>query len=161
MTQSPVDVRQLLSATAANLWATFQESAASARPDHKGDPREARVSQFLRDRLPSKWGVTRGHVFEGDATSLEFDVLVYDALNCPSWTLDNTEDPRRLVPLHAVVGVIEVKSTLDGDTLHAAVDKLAQFDAIVATVDFDGLFPFKPFRHVFAYRLDRKADFDG
>ena len=31
MSQVPVDVRQLLSATAAGLWATFLESAASAR----------------------------------------------------------------------------------------------------------------------------------
>ncbi|NPT62478.1 hypothetical protein [Paraburkholderia elongata] len=52
MSRVPVDVRQLLRATAASLWATFQESAASARPDHKGDPREARVRQFLRERLP-------------------------------------------------------------------------------------------------------------
>lgn len=161
MAKTPVDVRQLLSATATSLWATFQESAASARPDHKGDPREARVRQFLRERLPSKWGVTRGHVFDGDSTSLEFDVLVYDALNCPSWTLDSTEDPRRLVPLHAVVGVIEVKSTLDEDTLAAAVDKLAQFDALVAEADAEGHFPFRPFRHVFAYRLNLKDDFDG
>ncbi|MDT8843045.1 hypothetical protein ParKJ_37025 [Paraburkholderia fungorum] len=147
--------------TAASLWATFQESAASARPDHKGDPREARVRQFLRERLPSKWGVTRGHVFDGDTTSLEFDVLVHDAHNCPGWTLDSTGDPRRLVPLQAVVGVMEVKSTLDDGTLAAAVDKLAQFDALVAEADCEGLFPFRPFRHVFAYRLDLDADFDG
>jgi hypothetical protein len=108
------DVRQLLSATTASLWATFQESAASARPDHKGHPREARLRQFLRERLPPKWGVSRGHVFYAeDATTPEFDVIVYDALNCPAWTLDSNEDPRRLVPLDAVIGVIEVKSTLD------------------------------------------------
>jgi len=161
MIQPAVDVRQLLSATASSLWATFQESAASARPDHKGGPREARVRQFLRERLPSKWGVTRGHVFLGDSTSSEFDVLVYDSLNCPSWTLDNSDDPRRLVPLHAVVGVIEVKSTLDHTTLIGAAAKLAQFDALVAEADFEGLLPFRPFRHVFAYRLDRQEDFDG
>jgi hypothetical protein len=119
------------------------------------------VRQFLRERLPSKWGVTRGHVFDGDTTSLEFDVLVYDAHNCPGWTLDSTGDPRRLVPLQAVVGVIEVKSTLDDGTLAAAVDKLARFDALVAEADCEGLFPFRPFRHVFAYRLDLDADFDG
>lgn len=119
------------------------------------------MRQFLRERLPSKWGVTRGHVFDGDTTSLEFDVLVYDALNCPGWTLDSTEDPRRLVPLQAVVGVIEVKSTLDDGTLAAAIDKLAQLDALVAQADHEGLFHFSPFRHVFAYQLDRNAAFDG
>jgi hypothetical protein len=48
MSQVPVDVRQLLRATASSLWATFQESPASARPDHKGDPREARVRAMKR-----------------------------------------------------------------------------------------------------------------
>ncbi|MCW3610652.1 DUF6602 domain-containing protein [Burkholderia cenocepacia] len=162
MAQTPVDVRQLLTATAASLWATFLDSAAHARPDHKGGPREARVRQFLRERLPTKWGVTHGHVFRGDVTSPEFDVLVYDALNCPGWTLDAGDDPRRLVPLDAVIGVIEVKSTLDYRTLAAAVDKLAQLDAaLAAEAAQNGPAEYAPFRHVFAYRLDPDDDFDG
>ncbi|MCP3019925.1 DUF6602 domain-containing protein [Cupriavidus basilensis] len=161
MKKPPVDVRQLLTATATSLLATFQESAASARPDHKGNPREAHVRRFLRERLPPKWGVTRGHIFNGDTTSAEFDVLVYDVLNCPSWTLEMGEDPRRLVPLQAVIGVIEIKSTLNDATLSEAVEKLAEFDAMVAQGEYKGLFSFKPFRHVFAYRLDPKATFDG
>jgi hypothetical protein len=161
MAKPRVDVRQLLGATADNLWATFKESAANARPDHIGGPREAHVRQFLRERLPPKWGVTHGHIFNGDATSGEFDVLVYDALNCPSWTLDNTNDPRRLIPLQAVIGVVEVKSTLNDSTLADAVDKLAQFDEMMEQIDYDGLFHFQPFRYVFAYRLDPGAAFDG
>lgn len=86
------------------MWTTLAESAANERPDHKGIPREAHVRQFLRERLPPKWGVTRGHVFfAGDETTREFDVIVYDAQNCPRWTLGNGEDPRRLVPLEAVI----------------------------------------------------------
>jgi hypothetical protein len=158
----PVDVRKLLTATAASLWATLLESGAHARPDHKGGPPEARVRQFLREQLPAKWGVTHGHVFRGDVTSSEFDVIVYDALNCPGWTLYATDDPRRLVPLDAVNGVIEVKSTLDHRTLAAAVDKLAQLDAALA-VDAarHGPAGYAPFRHIFAYRLDTGDDFDG
>ena len=161
MTQPPVDVRKLLAAAAASLQVTFLQSDASKRPDHKGDPRESHVRQFLREKLPTKWGVTRGHIFNGDTTSLEFDVLIYDALNCPSWTLDTTDDPRRLVPLQAVIGMVEVKSTLDGKTLADAIDKVAQFDALVAQIEYEGLFHFTPFRHVFAYRLDPDDYFEG
>ncbi|MDQ7982454.1 hypothetical protein QYH69_35165 [Paraburkholderia sp. SARCC-3016] len=163
MAQSSVDVRQLLSATAASLWATFQESAASARHDHKGHPREARLRQFLRERLPPKWGVSRGHVFYAeDATTPEFDVIVYDALNCPAWTLDSHEDPRRLVPLDAVIGVIEVKSTLDRRSLASAIAKArALDDALAHDAALNGPGHYQPFRHVFAYRLDRTCDFDG
>ncbi|NKI70266.1 hypothetical protein GN109_12635 [Collimonas pratensis] len=160
MRKSAVDVRTLLAAAADSMWATFKASAASTRPDHKGGPREQQVRQFLKERLPPKWGVTRGHVFfAGDATSQEFDVIVYDALNCPSWTLDGSDDPRRLVPLEAVIGVIEVKSTLDDRTLRAAIDKIFEFDSIVENEDLDS--SYRPFRYLFAYRLDRDADFDG
>jgi hypothetical protein len=157
-----VDVRKLLAATAESLWAALLESGAHARPDHKGGPPEARVRQFLRERLPAKWGVTHGHVFRGDVTSPEFDVIVYDALNCPGWTLDATDDPRRLVPLLAVIGIIEVKSTLDHRTLADAVGKLAQLDAaLAADAAENGPSDYAPFRHVFAYRLDIGDDFDG
>lgn len=144
-----------------SLQATFLESDASRRPDHKGEPREGRVRQFLRDRLPAKWGVTRGHVFNGDATSLEFDVLIYDALNCPSWTLDTTDDPRRLIPLPAVIGIVEVKSTLDDETLAGAIDKIGQFDALLEQFESESPASCTPFRHIFAYRIDPHADFDG
>ncbi len=66
------------------MWAAFQLSDASARPDHQDLPREADVRALLRDRLPRKFGVARGHVIQADRASLEFDVIVYDALNCPT-----------------------------------------------------------------------------
>ncbi len=160
MTKSAVDVRTLLSAAADSMWATFKESAASTRPDHKGGPREQQVRRFLKERLPPKWGVTRGHViFAGDRTSQEFDVIVYDAINCPSWTLDGGDDPRRLVPLEAVIGVIEVKSTLDDRTLAAAVGKIHEFDLMVSDGERDS--SYQPFRYLFAYHLDPAAHFEG
>lgn len=158
--RSPVDVRQLLRATASSMWTTLAESAANERPDHKGIPREAHVRQFLRERLPPKWGVTRGHVFfAGDETTREFDVIVYDAQNCPRWTLGNGEDPRRLVPLEAVIGVIEVKSTLDDRTLAKAVAKIGEFDSLLDQGATES--GYRPFRHIFAFELDRATDFGG
>ncbi len=160
MTKSAVDVRTLLAAAADGMWTTFKSSAASARPDHKGGPREFEVRRFLKERLPSKWSVTRGHViYAGERTSKEFDVIVYDSVNCPSWTLDGSEDPRRLVPLEAVVGVIEVKSTLDDRTLSEAVKKIHEFDLTLSEGMVEGAY--RPFRYVFAYRLDLDANFDG
>lgn len=57
MAQPPVDVRQLLEATAATTWAKFRLSGASARPDHKGVPRETVVQSFLLERLPCRFRV--------------------------------------------------------------------------------------------------------
>ena len=160
MSRSPVNVRVLLMAAADSMWATFKESAASSRPDHKGGPRELKIRQFLQDKLPMKWGVTRGHVFfSGDKTSREFDVILYDAHNCPSWTLDTGDDPRRLVPIEAVVGIIEVKSTLDDCTLNDAVAKISELDQMLDLSNTDNVY--SPFRYLFAYRLDEDASFNG
>ncbi|MCX4146898.1 MULTISPECIES: DUF6602 domain-containing protein [Paraburkholderia] len=151
MPKPPVDVRKLLQATASTMWAAFQLSDASARPDHKGLPREADVRAFLRDRLPRKFGVARGHVIQADRASLEFDVIVYDALNCPTWAMDSSGDPRLLVPIEAVVGVIEVKSKLTTDKLRLACAKLAEFDEHLQAAEIQ--LPHRAFRAVFAYSL--------
>nr|WP_147299800.1 DUF6602 domain-containing protein [Cupriavidus taiwanensis] len=142
------------------MWTTFKESDASARPDHKGGPREQRVRDFLRERLPSKFGVARAHIiFGGDSTSTEFDVVIYDAVNCPRWKLDASEDPRMLIPIEAVVGIVEVKSTLDQRTLDSALDKFLEFDEIVKAQP--ETHPYAPFRHLFSYRIDADEDFEG
>jgi hypothetical protein len=153
----PVDVRKLLQATAAAMWARFQMSDASARPDHRGLPREIEVRAFLRDRLPRKFGVARGHVIQADRASLEFDVIVFDALNCPTWAMDTTDDPRLLVPIEAVVGVIEVKSTLNARSLKEACKKLGELDDYLHAADIRS--PRRPFRFVFAYSLDEEDTF--
>lgn len=155
-----VDVRKLLEGTAASMWATFTSSSASRRPDHKGGPREKAIREFLSQRLPSKWGVTRGHViFSGDRTTAEFDLIVYDAVNCPSWTVDDDSDPRRLVPLEAVVGIVEVKSTLNDATLNQALNKLDELDEVLRECELE--VTYRPFRYLFAYRLDEAAKFGG
>ena len=119
------------------------------------------MRQFLRERLPAKYGVTHGHIFSGDVTSNEFDVIVYDALNCPSWILSNSNDPRHLVPLEAVIGTVEVKSTLNEETLADALKKVTEFDSLMEANDRYPANSYRPFRYIFAYRIDRDEDFDG
>lgn len=154
-----VDVRILLEGTAESMWATFSTSSASMRPDHKGGPREKVIREFLSQRLPTKWGVTRGHViYSGDRTTGEFDLIVYDTNHCPSWTVDKDDDPRRLVPLEAVVGIVEVKSTLTDSTLNDALNKIGEFDEALREHELET--SYRPFRYLFAYKLDKKAKFD-
>lgn len=153
-----VNFAKLIEATAGTLLAEFDLSAASSRPDHKGTPREAEIRHYLRRVLPSQWGVAKAHiVYGGSLTSLEFDVVVYDFLGTPRWPCESGDDPRLIIPLEAVLGIIEVKSTLDGETLAAAHKKIAEFDEILhARV---GDCAYRPFRHVFAYRQDETDDF--
>lgn len=58
-----------------------------------------------------------------------------------------------------MIGVIEVKSTLDDRTLKDSIEKLSEFDSIFEKGDIDS--SYRPFRYIFAYRLDRNANFDG
>ncbi len=153
-----VDFAKLIEATAGSLLAEFDLSAASSRPDHKGTPREAEIRNYLRRVLPPQWGVAKAHiVYGGRLTSLEFDVVVYDFLRTPRWPCESGDDPRLLIPIEAVLGIIEVKSTLDSETLTAAHKKIAEFDEILRARVGDSVY--QPFRHVFAYRQDEAADF--
>jgi len=155
-----VNFSNLIDATAGTLLAEFDLSAASLRPDHKGTPRETEIRNFLRRVLPPQWGVAKAHiVYEGNLTSLEFDVVIYDFLRTPRWPCESGDDPRLLIPLEAVLGIIEVKSTLDKETLEAAHKKIAEFDEILYARFGDSVY--RPFRHVFAYRQDETDEFGG
>lgn len=155
-----VNFSKLIDATAGTLLAEFDLSAASSRPDHKGAPREAKIRDFLRRVLPPQWGVAKAHiVYGGNLTSLEFDVVLYDFLRTPRWPCEGGDDPRLLIPLETVLGIIEVKSTLDKETLVAAHKKIAEFDEILHARVGDSTY--RPFRYVFAYRQDETDDFGG
>lgn len=153
-----VNVSKLIDATATTLYAEFQLSGASSRPDHKGVPREAQIRDFLRRVLPPQWGVAKAHiVYGGSRASLEFDVVVYDFLRTPRWPCESEDDPRLLIPLEAVLGIIEVKSKLNRKTLDDAHKKILEFDEILHTRVGDPVY--RPFRHVFAY--EQAGSFGG
>lgn len=151
-----VNLESLIQATAKTLLAQFERSAASSRPDHKGKPREAEVRKFLRQVLPPKWGVAQAHViYGGSQTSLEFDVVVYDMLETPRWPCEDGDDARLLIPIEAVLGIIEVKSSLTDRSLNEARAKIGEFDTIAGRRI--GETEFRPFRHIFAYRESARA----
>jgi hypothetical protein len=151
---------KLIDATASTLLAEFELSAASLRPDHKGMPRETEIRNFLRRVLPPQWGVAKAHiVYGGSRTSLEFDVVVYDFLRTPRWPCESSDDPRLIIPLEAVLGIIEIKSTLDAETLADAQKKILEFDEIIDSRS--GESAYRPFRHIFAYRQDESDRFGG
>ena len=146
-----VNFSKLIDATASTLLAEFELSAASSRPDHKGIPREAHIRDFLRRVLPPQWGIAKAHiVYGGSRASLEFDIVIYDFLRTPRWPCERGDDPRLLIPLEAVLGIIEVKSTLNKKALDEAQSKISEFDAVLDTRVGDPVY--RPFRHVFAYK---------
>jgi hypothetical protein len=83
--------------------------------------------------------------------------IIYHAWDAPSWNLDsNASDPRLLIPLEAVAGIVEVKSTLTNGTLNDAIKKICEIDEIVRSTEIeDG-----PFIFIFSYKKDKDDNFD-
>lgn len=155
-----VNFGSLIDATSQMLLAEFAHSAASKRPDQKGAPREEQIRKFLRKTLPAQFGIAKAHViYKGSLTSLEFDIVVYDHQKTPRWPCEKGKDPRLLIPLEMVLGIIEVKSTLDEGALTSAREKIKEFDEILA--ESPNKSDYQPFRHLFAYKLKDGENFQG
>lgn len=83
----------------------------------KGGGGEAIVRNFLRTRLPISIGITSGQVIDSQSgISRELDVILYDALRTPM-LFTSPQEGRHLVPVEAVIAVVEVKSQLTSGDL--------------------------------------------
>lgn len=87
-----------------------------------GRARELIVNDFLRPHLPQRLSVVRGELIDskGDSSG-ELDTMLRDNQSL-AWGVGGES----LLPVEAAVGVIEVKSSLDGDNLQDAIRKIAR-----------------------------------
>jgi len=89
----------------------------------KGLGNEESLRQLLSSFLPRRIAVAKGKIVNSAGVmSKHIDVIVYDALNCP--TLFTDENRNQILPIEGVFGVIEVKTTLTSSTLSDAFDNL-------------------------------------
>jgi hypothetical protein len=95
-------------------------------PSGTGDAREDTVRQYLQDILPPRFSVDRGKIFDSDGhLSPEFDVIISEARDvAPAMSLAG----RRIVPIEAVYGVIEIKSKLVPDEYDKFIDGVAELN---------------------------------
>jgi hypothetical protein len=89
----------------------------------KGLGNEESLRQLLRTFLPRKFGVAKGKIANPEGNlSRQLDIIIYDALGCPSLFVD--ENQNQILPIEGVYGVIEVKTTLDSTSLDDAFQNL-------------------------------------
>jgi hypothetical protein len=83
-------------------------------PTAKGDGREDLVRDFLRERIGTNFGVSKGEVVDslGKPTP-EFDAVIYDQSTA---SVLNVAGGRSIVRVESVAIVVEVKSVLDAST---------------------------------------------
>src|ERR1019366_2487940 len=89
---------------------------------YQGEVAEAKFREWLSDFLPKRYGVTSGYIVTQRIGSVQtlphFDVIIYDALNSPVLWIERHPDASRsgssrAIPAEHVLGVLEVKSSLN------------------------------------------------
>jgi hypothetical protein len=106
--------------------ARIKSAGVYQHPTGTGDDREDTVRQYLRDVLSPRFSVDRGKIFDSEGClSREFDIIISEARDvAPVISLAG----RRIVPIEAVYGVIEVKSYLKPDEYDKFIDAVVELD---------------------------------
>jgi hypothetical protein len=93
---------------------------------------ENEVRAVLRSIIPERFRITTGYIVSAENRNIEptvspqVDILIVDTLVPHSLWLVDPGQGIEIVPLEAVVGIIEVKRTLDASSLHSAVSHLTE-----------------------------------
>lgn len=98
---------------------------------------------FLRRMLPERLRITHGHIVSASSpdqeprVSPQVDVIISDTLVPHSlWVIDDLQGSE-LVPLEAVLGVLEIKRTLTSKSLRGAIDQLQDIRNSVSLPKYD------------------------
>ena len=104
-----------------------------------GDEFENALCYVLREILPSKYGICRGHVIPAEGQSAGDDMVIFDKERFPTLRLFPQEsyDRKQDIPIEAVYAYIEAKYTLhingginDGQSLIKAWSQVAAVKVI-------------------------------
>lgn len=88
----------------------------------KGSAREDLLKDYLRDLLPNKYSISSGIIIDFNQNqSKQQDFIIHDAFNCPSFFKTNSNT---ILPIESVYATIEIKSTLNYDTLKQSVENI-------------------------------------
>lgn len=121
-----LDFPSFLETMGCEFEARIQRARFYQHPTGIGDAREDTVRQYLQDVLPPRFSVDRGKIFDSEGNlSSEFDIIIAEARDvAPAMSLAG----RRIVPIEAVYGVIEVKSDLNPDGYESFIRAVAELD---------------------------------
>lgn len=88
----------------------------------KGSAREDLLKDYLRDLLPNKYSISSGIIIDFNQNqSKQQDFIIHDAFNCPSFF---KTDSNTILPIESVYATIEIKSTLNYDTLKQSIENI-------------------------------------
>lgn len=114
--QQIVNVQKIFQGIAEKMLVDFNEIHSQiVHKGERGGQREEVLRGFLEKYLPQKYSIGTGHIIDQyGKISRQCDVVIYDAFNCP---LLLVEKGYQLFPVESVYGVVEVKSSLDANSI--------------------------------------------
>lgn len=96
-----------------------------------GKYREYLVKKVLSKIVPSKYAITNGFIIDSnDMQSDEMDIIIYDKSYVPPFF----DETYTVVPIEAVIAVIQVKTTLNKKQLNNAIENLNSIDRLTAKI---------------------------
>ncbi len=103
----------------------FKDAKAGTTPSTVGSAAEQPVRDQLEQILPRGIAVGEGFVIDSyGGTSRQQDVILYERDICPVFSINRTPQTT-YYPCEGVIGVGEIKSSLDRDSLQDAFEKVA------------------------------------
>lgn len=97
-----------------------------------GKYREYLVKRLLSKIVPSKYEITNGFVIDSNNNkSDEMDIIIYDKSYVPPFF----DETYTIVPIEAVIAVIQVKTTLTKEELKDSIDNLNSIDKLVPKLE--------------------------
>lgn len=121
-----VDIQEVFRSYSRRLLSDFWEGEKAANlAFDRGLPRENALRKFFQQRLPGRYGVDEGLVFDTTrALSQQCDIVIYDRERTP---ILSTEQAMKIWPFESVYAVAQVKSRLTKTALEEAVDNIRSF----------------------------------
>ena len=128
----PITRQSIFTQAAKKLRADFEELRSTVpHAGLKGSEGEQLIRRFLDDHLPQRFRAGAGFIIDHeDHVSKQTDVIIYDALHCPTYRASETAG---IYPSDNVAAVVEVKSVLDKQRLQEAAENIAAAKALKKT----------------------------
>ena len=116
-----------------NEMSLFEDSSYFAHQNSKsisdcGDLTEAGFRIFLRQVIGERFHITHGYIFSSfkKRLSKQIDIIITDKLVTHSLKKFEYLNGMEIVPVEAIVGIFEVKRTLDNDSYKKAIEHLTE-----------------------------------
>ncbi len=94
--------------------------------------REYLVKKVLEKIVPSKYCITDGFIIDSDNNiSKQMDIIIYDKNYVPPFF----DEAYTIVPIEAVIAIIQVKTTIDKKSLEDSVDNLNSINHLNSKID--------------------------